>query len=62
VAETDAPVQHGMLPGSHEWPRTPECRCGERWDWSEERCVTEPDWECTDACPEDCTADHRGEQ
>jgi hypothetical protein len=55
---------HWMLPGSHERPSAPECRCGAGWDWFEERCTTEPpaDGECTDACPEDCTADHKGEQ
>lgn len=29
---------HGMLPGSHERPCGPECRCGKPWDRWNDRC------------------------
>lgn len=33
-------VVHRMLPGSHERPGGPECRCGAEWDWWNDRCTT----------------------
>jgi hypothetical protein len=30
---------HRMLPGSHESPRGPECRCGAAWDRWNDRCT-----------------------
>lgn len=30
-AEPSSPVTHGMIPGSHERSRGPECRCGRSW-------------------------------
>lgn len=32
--------QHRMLPGSHERPTGPECRCGAEWDYWNDMCVT----------------------
>ena len=29
---------HGMLPGSHERPSDPECRCGARWSYWLDEC------------------------
>lgn len=34
----DAPLIHRMLPGTHEWPRTPQCRCGSDYDYWGDRC------------------------
>lgn len=25
-------TEHRMIPGTHEWPRTPECICGKDWE------------------------------
>jgi len=32
-------VRHRMVPGSHERPRGPECRCGAEWDWWDDHCI-----------------------
>lgn len=29
---------HGMIPGSHERPGGPECRCGADWDRWNDKC------------------------
>lgn len=34
-------TEHRMLPGSHERPRGPECRCGAEWDYWNDECVSE---------------------
>lgn len=31
--------EHFMLPGTHEWPRTPECKCGSDWDYWGDQCA-----------------------
>ena len=31
--------RHQMLPGSHEWPGTPTCRCGATYDRWNDRCT-----------------------
>lgn len=46
------PTQHFMLPGTHEWPRTPECRCGAEWFSGDGACRTQL---VATVCPvEDC--------
>lgn len=36
ASETD----HRNIPGSHERPFGPECRCGARWDGWVDRCMS----------------------
>ena len=31
--------EHMMIPGSHERPGGPECRCGADWDYWSDECV-----------------------
>ena len=37
---------HGMLSGTHEWPRTPTCRCGAPWDRWTDSCSRRPATYC----------------
>lgn len=37
------PERHFMLPGTHEWPRTPECRCGAVWFRDADACARQFD-------------------
>jgi hypothetical protein len=39
--EQDAQRSHGMLPGSHERPSGPECRCGASWSVWRDCCATQ---------------------
>lgn len=32
-------TKHRMLPGSHEWPREPECVCGAPYDYWADECT-----------------------
>ena len=43
VAPSDARPGHGMIPGSHERPDGPECRCGAAWDRWNARCTATVD-------------------
>lgn len=42
IPESQAAI-HRMIPGTHEWPRTPECRCGKPWDYWDDQCSTATD-------------------
>jgi hypothetical protein len=55
-------VAHGMLPGSHEQPGGPECRCGAAWDAEQAGCGHpnhgSPDHDCTPFLAALAPADH----
>jgi hypothetical protein len=36
--DSPSTIRHRMIPGTHEWPREPECVCGSPYDWWNDRC------------------------
>lgn len=38
---------HRLMPGTHEWPQTPECVCGADWAWLDNCCVRRPIVPCS---------------